>query len=106
MARLVHVCYNLRSCSTCRGGEESLFTLHKLVKRRGVTLFAVAALLMVSLSGCGHLTSVEPQAATGNYAVALTLDPVTLNPPQTGTITFSVTDKAKDKPVTAFEPVS
>src|SRR4051794_41062260 len=84
---------------------EVLDTTWKLSKLR---LFALAALCSVSilpLAACARLTSVTAQSPAGNYAVNVTIDPVTLNPPQTGSISYGVTETAKNKPVSAFSPI-
>src|SRR5215212_1462786 len=66
----------------------------------------VSALVLVLISGCARLTTVEPQGQPSPYEVGVKIDPVTINPPQTGTLTFSVTDTSTGKPVNQYEPVS
>ncbi len=60
------------------------------------------------VSGCAGSTTVTEQVATGKYDMAVRMDPLTLNPPALGTLTFSVTTNVNGtaKPVTQFEPVS
>jgi hypothetical protein len=63
----------------------------------------IAALM--ALTACAGPTTVDAGPQQGQYAVAMRMDPLTLNPPQLGTLSFSVTDTKTGKPVTAFEPV-
>jgi hypothetical protein len=58
------------------------------------------------VSGCARLTTIEPQGQPNPFEVSVKIDPLTLNPPQTATLSFSVTDTSTGKPVTQFEPVS
>lgn len=76
---------------------------------RGPTLaISLLALGAGLVTGCAGPTTVTEQAATGKYDVAVRMDPLTLNPPALGTLTFSVTstENGKTSPVTQFEPVS
>ncbi|MFL5735289.1 MAG: hypothetical protein ACJ78Q_19190 [Chloroflexia bacterium] len=73
---------------------------------RATGSFVVVALVLVMVAGCARLTSVDPQGQPAPYDVGVKIDPVTLNPPQTGTLTFFVTDTSTGKPVTEFDPVS
>lgn len=75
--------------------------------RRSALALSVLVLGAGIASGCAGPTSVTEQAATGRYDVAARMDPLTLNPPALGTLTFSVTsnDNGKIKPVTEFESI-
>lgn len=75
-----------------------------LVKGK-LALFALAVSL-VALAGCQGPTSVTAPEEQGQFKVVQTMDPVTLNPPQRGTLTYEVFSKETGKPVTTFEPVN
>lgn len=77
----------------------------KLPGRRWASL-ALCALTALSMAGCAAQTVVTPEAQSGPYRVSMKLDPQTLNPPQTGTLTFSITDAQRGKPVTQLQQVS
>lgn len=82
-------------------------SLLPLAWRRSALALLVLVLSAGLASGCAGPTSVTEQAATGRYDVATRMDPLTLNPPTLGTLTFSVTSNynGKTKPVTEFEPI-
>ena len=73
---------------------------------RVVLSLVTCALVVMLTSGCARLTSVEPQGQPSPYEVSVKIDPLTINPPQTASLSFSVTDTSTGKPVTAFEAVS
>jgi hypothetical protein len=57
------------------------------------------------LAGCAGPTAISEGGSTGKYDVKVRLDPVHLNPPALGTLSFEVTDQTTQKPVTQFAPV-
>ncbi len=67
-------------------------------------IIMVASVLLVY--GCTGPTSVSPQGGSADYSVDIKMDPVTLNPPQLGTLNFQVTDNKTNKVVSAFDPVA
>ncbi|MBF6613597.1 MAG: hypothetical protein IVW55_10765 [Chloroflexi bacterium] len=74
---------------------------------RTVMVVAAAGLIgFGALAACAGPTSVDIPAQTGAYRVGVKTDPLTLNPPARGTITYGVTDAKTSKPVVAFENVS
>lgn len=74
---------------------------------RRVMVVAAAGLIgFGALAACAGPTSVDIPAQTGPYRVGVKTDPLTLNPPARGTITYGVTDAKTGKPVVAFENVS
>lgn len=74
------------------------------VWKGGVLLLASALILVVG--GCTGATAITPETDSGQYNVQVRLDPVTINPPQLGTLSFSVTNSQTNKPVTQFDSVS
>ncbi|MEP6775882.1 MAG: hypothetical protein ABJA50_09830, partial [Chloroflexota bacterium] len=81
-----------------------------IIRLQGVTLRGMAALAVTVLaagvlSGCTDPTTADYPATSGNYAVAVSMDPQRLNPPQFATINYKITDPSTGKPVTAFAPV-
>jgi hypothetical protein len=69
------------------------------------------ALLAGAVSGCAGPTALSEGGSTGRYDVRVRLDPVHLNPPALGTLSFEITDRstatdqAPAKAVTSFQPV-
>jgi hypothetical protein len=73
-------------------------------RRLGFLLLLVSIVALVA-GGCTGVTNVSPSGGSADYAVRILMDPITLNPPQLGTLTFEVTNNATNKVVTAFEAV-
>jgi hypothetical protein len=67
---------------------------------------AAVAVVFVAASGCSGRTVIVPESGPGPYSVSMGIDPPTLNPPQTASLSFDVTDTSTNKPVVAFERVS
>jgi hypothetical protein len=67
--------------------------------------FLIAIIALAASTGCAGPTSVDVGPQNGQYRVIMKMDPLTLNPPQLGTLTFGVTDAKTGKPVVAYEPV-
>lgn len=74
--------------------------------RKAATLLSMSALVTMLAAGCAGRTNMVNQEQTGPFRVNAKMDPVMLNPPQTATLTFSVTDTRTGKLVTAYEEVS
>lgn len=75
------------------------------LRLRAVAALTVSVLAAGALSGCTDPTAVNYPATSGKYAVAVSMDPQRLNPPQFATINYKITDPSTGKPVTAFTPV-
>lgn len=73
--------------------------------RKATALLSLLALTGGIVAGCAGPTAVREGEATGRYEVAVKLDPVTLNPPALGTLSFELTDRQTRKAVTQYEPV-
>ncbi|MDQ5822716.1 MAG: hypothetical protein M3441_00700 [Chloroflexota bacterium] len=80
-------------------------SLIRHARRKSTVLLALLALAGGVLAGCAGPTAISEGGSTGKYDVKVRLDPVHLNPPALGTLSFEVTDQTTQKPVTQFEPV-
>lgn len=74
--------------------------------RKVTALLSLLALTGGIVVGCAGPTAVHEGAVGGRYDVAVRLDPVTLNPPALGTLSFELTDTQQNRrKVTQYEPV-
>lgn len=73
--------------------------------RRAAFLLLLILGVALAAGGCTGATSVSPAGGSKDYEVEILMDPVTLNPPQLGTLTFKITNNKTGKVVTDFEPV-
>ncbi len=80
-------------------------SLMRAAWRRPTLLLALMALAAWAVSGCAGPTTLNETGTTGKYDVRVRLDPVHLNPPALGTLSFEVSDQATGKAVTQFDPV-
>ena len=80
-------------------------SLMRHARRKTTVLLALTALTAGALAGCAGPTAVSEGGSTWKYEVKLRLDPVHLNPPALGTLSFEISDQTNGKPVTKFEPV-
>ena len=76
----------------------------KLKWRTWGTAVSASALALLAV-GCTGQTTLSVVEQPEGYEVDMKMDPLTLNPPQLGSLTFDITDKATGKRVTAFEPI-
>ncbi len=74
-------------------------------RRKSTVLLALLALTAGVMSGCAGPTAMSESGSTGKYDVSVRLDPVHLNPPALGTLSFEFTDQTTKKAVTEFQPV-
>src|SRR5687768_15963775 len=77
---------------------------YKLAWKR-IGAVTVAAAVTAMAAGCKGETTLSALEQTAGYDVSMRMDPPTLNPPQLGSLTFDITDKATGDRVTQFEPV-
>lgn len=82
--------------------------MRKVLTKGRTALFSGLVTLGLTLAayGCTGPTSLSGQGGSEQYAVDIKMDPLTLNPPQLGTLTFEVRENANGKVVNAFEPVA
>ncbi|HEX8599842.1 MAG TPA: hypothetical protein VF952_15170 [Chloroflexia bacterium] len=80
-------------------------SLMRHARRKFTVLLALLALGGGVLAGCAGPTTISEGGSTGKYDIKVRLDPVHLNPPALGTLSFEVSDQTTKKPVTAFAPV-
>lgn len=73
--------------------------------RRSTVLLALIVVSTWAVSGCAGPTVISEGGSTGKYDVRVRLDPVHLNPPALGTLSFEVSDQTTSRAVTQFEPV-
>jgi hypothetical protein len=73
--------------------------------RKTSVVLALVALAVGAVSGCAGPTALIPGGSTGKYDLSVKMDPVDLNPPALGTLSFEVTDQTTGKGVTEFQPV-
>jgi hypothetical protein len=76
----------------------------KLSGHRRAALLAAVALLSLA-SGCKGDTTLSAVEQPEGYNVRMEMDPLTLNPPQLGSLTFGITSNETQRPVTAFQPL-
>lgn len=81
-----------------------MFGTGRIWRKPALSLALVASAAGL-LAGCAGTTTVTSPPNVGAYSVAVRLDPITLNPPALGTLSYSITNQA-GKPVTSFEPVN
>lgn len=72
---------------------------------KGLAATLLAGLSMGALVACNGPTDIDAPAGVGDFQVALTMDPQTLNPPQIGTISYALTDQRTGKAVNQFTRV-
>lgn len=63
----------------------------------------VVGFTLFSLAACNGPTFVDNPEGVGDYAVAVSMSPETLNVPQVSTLTYAVTDKRNGKPLNQIE---
>jgi hypothetical protein len=73
-------------------------------RRAGFLMLLVSAVALAA-GGCTGATSILESGGSAGYGVQLLMDPITLNPPQLGTLTFKVTNNTTNKVVMDFEAV-
>jgi hypothetical protein len=76
-----------------------------ILKWKGMGAYAAAAAVTVLAAGCIGETTLSAVEQTEGYDVRMNMDPPTLNPPQLGSLSFDITDRATGDKVTQFEPV-
>jgi hypothetical protein len=64
-----------------------------------------AGVLATLLGGCVGQTTVDQAGSVGTYNVAFSMDPARLNPPQHGSVNYSVTDAKTNKPVITMDTI-
>lgn len=74
-------------------------------RRKSTVIVALLALLAGTVAGCAGPTAISEGGSTGKYDVRVRMDPVHLNPPALGTLSFEVSDQTTQKAVTEFQPV-
>ena len=72
---------------------------------KGVVAVLAASMAVAVLVACNGPTRVDGPEGVENYRVQVSMDPPTLNPPQIGTISYTLTDTRNGKPVTEFTKV-
>lgn len=73
--------------------------------RKSTLVLTLLALTAVALVGCAGPTIITEGGSTGKYDLSVKLDPVDLNPPALGTLTFEIIDQTTQEEVTQFQPV-
>jgi hypothetical protein len=76
----------------------------KLSRHRRAALLAGVALFSLA-TGCKGDTTLQAVEQPEGYSVEMEMDPLTLNPPQLGSLTFSIANSQTGRPVTSFQPL-
>lgn len=77
-------------------------------RRQSTVMVALLALLAAVVAGCAAPTTISEGGSAGKYDVRVRMDPVHLNPPALGTLSFEIsqmTDQNTKEAVTEFQPV-